>query len=231
MVRARILQHAPFEGPGSIETWLSSHAAEFAVTHLYAGDPLPDLTTLDLLIAMGGPMSVNDEATYPWLAEEKRYLRMAIDQGKAVLGICLGAQLIAAALGAPVTRNSVEEIGWFPVYALPIVGRQPVFQLPPELQVFHWHGETFGLPAGAIHLAHSAACTQQAFQFGERVIGLQFHLEMTEQTLAEMLAQDDSELVPAPWVQSPAEIMAAPPQRYERNQQVMDSILDYLVRT
>ena len=115
-------------------------------------------------------MSVNDEAQLPWLRDEKVFIASAIDQNKGVLGICLGAQLIANALGARVYPNTVKEIGWFPVFAEPA---QPgTFVFPKSTQAFHWHEETFDLPAGAVHLARSAVCRNQAFQFGTRAVGL-----------------------------------------------------------
>src|SRR5688572_8821838 len=147
-MRAYVLQHVPFEPLGHIEQWLTRAGAHIATVELFASQPLPAVADVDLLIAMGGPMSVNDEREYPWLVAEKRLIRDAIEAGRPVLGVCLGSQLIASALGARVYPNHVKEIGWFPVTATHD-GSQDVFRFPPSLQVFHWHGETFDLPEGA----------------------------------------------------------------------------------
>ena len=156
-MRAHWLQHVRFEGLGTIEPWLLAAGYEITGTAFFESSEMPPIGDVDLLIAMGGPMSVNDEQRYPWLIREKQYIRLAIDSGKPVLGICLGAQLIAAAMGAQVYANPVKEIGWFPVYGL-TSGRGSVFTFPPTIEVFHWHGETFYLPPGAVHLSRSAGC-------------------------------------------------------------------------
>jgi GMP synthase-like glutamine amidotransferase len=129
---------------GSIALWLAAHDAQITYTRFYQKPLLPDPKTHDLIIAMGGPMSVNDELELPWLRDEKRFIRSAIENGKPVLGICLGAQLIASALGSRVYRNPLKEIGWFPIEATP--GATEGFRFPPTCDVFHWHGETFDLP-------------------------------------------------------------------------------------
>ncbi len=178
-------------------------------------------------------MSVNDEELHPWLIAEKRFIAQAIRRGKAVLGVCLGAQLIAAALGARVYPNGEKEIGWFPVYSLPApetfpAEAVPSFRFPEESLVFHWHGETFDLPTGAVHLARSGACLNQAFQYGRRVVGLQFHLEMTPQAVHELVDDGRDELVPARCIQSEAEILSAPAERYAENNRLMAALLSFL---
>ena len=171
-MKVHVLQHVPFEGLGSMAAWLSDRGAEVQYTRFFASPDLPDPGNLDLVIAMGGPMSVNDEREYPWLAAEKAFIRETVRRGTAVLGVCLGAQLIAGALGAKVFPNAEKEIGWFPVEAVAADG--DVFRLPRKATVFHWHGETFDLPRGAVRIARSAGCENQAFQIGKNVIGLQF---------------------------------------------------------
>ena len=223
-MRAHYFQHVPFEGLGSMETWLRGAGYEIGVTRWYAGELAPDPAGIDLLIVMGGPMSVNDLGEHPWLAPETDFIRRWIGAGRPLLGVCLGAQLIASALGARVYPNRVKEIGWFPVTAVTPVPEN-AFRFPPEQTVFHWHGETFDLPTGAIHLARSAGCAHQAFQVGRNVIGLQFHLETTPETAAALIANCRAELVPAPYVQEDAALRAAPPEAYRAINALMARLL------
>ncbi|MBE0555639.1 MAG: amidotransferase, partial [Proteobacteria bacterium] len=228
-----VFQHVPFEGLGSIGPWLEERRAVVTVTRFFADAVLPEAGDVDLLIVMGGPMSVNDEGLHPWLVAEKRFIAQAIRRGKAVLGVCLGAQLIAAALGARVYSNPEKEIGWFPVYSLPSpetfpAEAVPPFRFPEESLVFHWHGETFDLPTGAVHLARSGACLNQAFQYGRKVAGLQFHLEMTPQAVRELVGEGSDELVSARCIQSEAEILSAPAERYAENNRLMAALLSFL---
>jgi GMP synthase-like glutamine amidotransferase len=226
-MKAHVFQHAPFEDLGSIRSWLDERGAEVSYTRCFAGDPIPALDGFEMVIAMGGPMSVNDEADLPWLRDEKRALRDAIASDIPVLGVCLGAQLIANALGARVYHNAVKEIGWFPVRALPRSGSS--FGFPPECDVFHWHGETFDLPEGATLLARSEACERQAFQFKRNVIGLQFHLEMTPDGARAMVENCRHELTPARYVQSEADLRAVPASRYGPCNELMRGVLTHLV--
>jgi GMP synthase-like glutamine amidotransferase len=225
-VRVLVLQHAPFEGPGSIALWLEAQHADVAYAQLFAGDLVPTVNDFDMLIAMGGPMSVNDEAHFPWLRAEKALVRDAVAAGIPVLGVCLGAQLIASACGARVYRNSLREIGWFPVQR--VAGATPAFRFPSEMTVFHWHGETFDLPAGATLLARSEGCEHQAFQIGRTVIGLQFHLEMTAEGVTALIDNCRAELVPDRYVQTEAALRAVPTSRYLEGQRVMQDVLAYL---
>ena len=225
-MKVHVFQHAPFESLGSIRFWLDQRGAEITYTRCYAGDRVPAIDDFDMLIAMGGPMSVNDEAELPWLKDEKLALRDAIERDVPVLGVCLGAQLIASALGARVYRSAEKEIGWFPIQALPGSGS---FDFPAECSVFHWHGETFDLPEGATLLARSEACEHQAFQIKQNVIGLQFHLEMTPDSTLAMIENCRHELVPDRYVQSEAELRAVPTSRYETANELMDQVLAHLV--
>ena len=227
-MRVQVLEHVSFEGVGSIEGWLRARGADVRYTRFHEAEhALPDARGLDLVIAMGGPMSVNDEATLPWLKAEKQFLRDAIGAGVAVLGVCLGAQLVASALGARVQRNARKEIGWFDVRATPA---PDAFRFPDRLLAFHWHGETFELPPGARRLASSDACLNQAFQLGTNVVGVQFHLETTPQSLDAMIGADRRELVEAAFVQSEAALRAVPASAYRRINEVMVELLDYLTR-
>lgn len=225
-MKVHVLQHVPFEGIGSMEPWLAAQQATIGYTRFYEPWSLPDTAGLDLIIAMGGPMSVNDEAELPWLSNEKRFIREAIQRGVPVLGICLGAQLIASALGASVYAGRQREIGWFDIEATP--GTDDGFLFPAHSTVFHWHGETFDLPKGAIRLARSAVCENQAFQFRQNVIGLQFHLETTPESMGAIVANCRHELVESTYVQSEATIRSVPPIAYARINRLMADVLNYL---
>lgn len=172
-------------------------------------------------------MSVNDEREFPWLVREKEFIRNAIQAGKPVLGICLGAQLIASAMGARVYPNRTREIGWFPVQGITPAGGN-TFRFPPALEVWHWHGETFDLPPGAVQLARSESCENQAFQLGPAVIGLQFHLEVTPETIRAMLRHGQAELTPAPGIQSAAAMLAVLPEKYRAANNLMAGVLSFL---
>ena len=226
-MRAHYLQHVSFEGLGSIESWLQAAGYEITNTRFFESVSLPDVNEVDLLIAMGGPMSVNDEGEFPWLAPEKQFIRDAIRLGKSVLGVCLGAQLIASAMGARVYRNHVKEIGWFSVQGVPSLGSS-TFRFPPSGKVFHWHGEMFDLPSGAARLARSEGCENQAFQLGRSVIGLQFHLETTPESAREIVAHCRAELLPSKYVQSEAAILAAAPEKYRTINNLMSEVLSFL---
>ena len=227
-MKAHYLQHVPFEGLGSIETWLASKRAAITVTKFFEDPALPSLDDFDLLIVMGGPMSVNDEANHPWLAAEKQFIRSAIEKDKAVIGICLGAQLIASAMGAAVRPNPEKEIGWLPVMAEPVSDADDRFSFPQELLVFHWHGETFDLPQGVVRLARSPACKNQAFQLNQRVIGMQFHLETTLDAARDIVHHCRDELQPARYVQSEAEILGVAESHYTAINAWMDAVLGFV---
>jgi GMP synthase-like glutamine amidotransferase len=226
-MNAHVLQHVPFEGIGSISDCLDRRGVTVTTTRFFESDPLPDLDGIDLVIAMGGPMSVNDEETLPWLVAEKAFIREAIDRGIAVLGICLGAQLIASACGAKVYPGRQREIGWFPIEA--VNAGPDALPFPDKAKVLHWHGETFDLPAGAVHLARSAACEHQAFQIGKRVLGLQFHPEVTPASLATMLEHSREDLVPGQFVQREKEILSAGEEDFARLGELTGRLLDGMV--
>ncbi len=226
-MRAHCLQHVPFEGLGSIESWLAGAGYDITWTRFFASPELPDPNAIDLLIILGGPMGVNDEDEYPWLVPEKHFIRDAIRSGTPVLGICLGAQLMATALGAKVFRNAHKEIGWFPIQAIPST-EASVFRFPASLEVFHWHGDTFDLPAGAVHLAKSDGCDNQAFQVDRSAIGLQFHLETTPDAARAIISNCREELIPSAYVQSEKEILSAPPEHYRAINNLMGDVLEYL---
>ncbi len=222
-MRAHYLQHVPFEGLGSIGPWLENAGYQITCSRLFESSELPPPDAMDLLVVMGGPMSVNDERDYLWLASEKHLIRQVVASGTPVLGICLGAQLIASAMGASVTASPEKEIGWFPVTAT--AGAAGTFRFPDTLRVFHWHGETFELPRGAVQLARGVACENQAFQLGDHVIGLQFHLETTPDSAREIIRHCEHELVAGPYIQSAAEMLSAPASAYQAINAVMADVL------
>ena len=226
-MRAHYLQHVPFEGLGSIESWLQNTGYEISSTQFFNTGVLPDIEEFDFLIVMGGPMSVNDEAEHPWLVTEKKFIRRTIEAGKPVLGICLGAQLIANALAGKVFSNLEKEIGWFPVEAVESESAS-VFRFPKETEVFHWHGETFNLPKGAVQIAKSKGCKNQALQISNNVIGLQFHLETTPHSAQAIVENCRDELVEGEYIQSEAEILSVSAERYSSINKVMGSVLKYL---
>jgi len=225
MLRAHVFQHAPFEGPANIGAWLLARGAALSTSRLWAGDLLPAPEVFDWLVVMGGSMNADEESRYSWLADEKRAIERAIAARKHVLGICLGSQLIARVLGAKVTRNRDVEIGWFPIEraqnaVASAVGRA----LPARAEVFHWHGDTFALPEGAVQLARSAACEQQGFAYGERVLALQFHPEMTPESVRAFAQSGADELVPGPFIQTQAEMLADTP-RFARLETLLEQLL------
>lgn len=224
-MRVRVLQHVPFEGIGSIQSWMDARGAEVFTTRLFEPSPLPALRDFDWLIVMGGPMSVNDESVHAWLPPEKRLIAQAIQAGKSVLGICLGAQLIASALGAGVIPNLHKEIGWFPVRRWPGADTKIARLFENGAEVFHWHGETFDLPTGAVGFLQSDACGNQAFLIGSQVVGLQFHLETTPQSAASLIENSRDELAAGPYIQTEAEMLARP-ERFARANMLMDSVLN-----
>ena len=185
-MRIAVLQHVEFEGPAALADWATARGFSLRLFHLYRDKSLPALSDFHMLAIMGGPMSANDEARFGWLGPETTLVREAIAAEKTVLGFCLGAQIIAKALGAPVYRGSAKEIGWFPVRRT--ASAHPLFDgLPDSFTPFHWHSETFDLPHEAKRLAKSEITETQAFAVGRRVLGLQFHMEATEESVRALL--------------------------------------------
>lgn len=230
-MRIQCLTHVPFEGPAGIADWAQARGHDIELAPLHAGAFPPGPATYDWLVVMGGPMGVADEDAFPWLASEKQAIRDAVGAGKTVVGICLGAQLIAEALGGRVYRNAHREIGWLPIELTPEGLESPLVGfLPQSLQVFHWHGDTFDLPPGAIHLARSGACPHQAFLYDGRVLGLQFHLESTPTSVRDLVTHCAEDLRPGPFVQSAQRMLSAGPADYGRINGALFGVLDRLAR-
>ncbi len=229
-MRIQCLQHVPFEGPAGIADWAKQRGHAIRVTPLFDGLLPPGQAEFDWLVVMGGPMGVHDEAEYAWLASEKAFIAASIAAGKTVIGVCLGAQLIADCLGARVYRNPDKEIGWFPIELTEAGQTSPITGfLPFALDVFHWHGDTFELPPGARHLARSAACEHQVFLYQDRVLGLQCHLESTPASVADIVANCADELLPARYVQTGQHILAAADADYARINGALFGMLDRLI--
>lgn len=222
-MRIHCLQHVPFESPGYIANWCDTRGHELVVTHLHADAPLPAPSEVEALVVMGGPMGVHDDGSHPWMKGEKQLIAAVLEAEKRVFGVCLGAQMIAHVSGARVYRNRFQEIGWFPVEATDEgVSR---LELPRTFMTFHWHGDTFQLPAGAVNVAHTDACEHQMFVIGERVIGIQFHLEVTPSDVASMCAHAGHDLPEGPYVQT-VDKMRNFTEDYESSHGLMVALLD-----
>jgi GMP synthase-like glutamine amidotransferase len=228
--RLHYLQHVPFEDPGRILTWAAQRGWVCTATHLYRGDVLPAVDAFDLLVVMGGPMGVMDEDRFDWLAAEKRFIRKTISAGRKAFGICLGAQLIAEALGAKVYRNHCREIGWFDI-TFTDAAQDTLLGPPPSptLPVFHWHGDTFDLPADTVHLARSPACANQAFLYDDRVLALQFHIESGLRHVDALCENCGEELTAdAPTIQSPADMRKLTAAHADAAHRLLEQWLDRL---
>ncbi len=191
-MKAIVLMHVESEGPGTLGTFLQNHGVEIETRKLYAKDPVPtEISGLDAVISMGGPMNVYEEDEYPFLKDETDFLRQAIDDGIPVMGVCLGAQMIAKACGKKVYRAPEEEVGWCEISLTEMAREDYLFKdLPSPLTVFQWHGDTFDVPDGGVLLASSEVCENQAFRY-KNAYGLQFHVEVTGDMLEEWFEDSD----------------------------------------
>jgi len=227
-MRIHYLQHVAFEGLGNIKDWAESRGHDLSGSRLFDGQIPSDADAFDCLIVMGGPMSVGDVQRYPWLIQEKKLIKLAIDQGKTVLGICLGAQLIAEVLGARVYANDFKEIGWFQIHITEQAKALPMFsRFPDTFPAFHWHGDTFSLPDGAVPIGRSSACANQGFIYADRVVALQFHLEPTQDGIERLVKKCANEMTGAHYIQTPQEILSDE-RRFEDINDLLNSFLDGL---
>jgi GMP synthase-like glutamine amidotransferase len=223
-MKIAILQHAAYEGPGEIAAWAARHGHSQTVHHLYRGDALPGPDGFDLLVVMGGEMNIYQYRDWPWLKPERELIRAALGGGKRVAGICLGAQLIADALGARVVQNAEHEIGWLPVRWTD--GARAVFpELGAASTVLHWHGDTFELPAGATRLAASEGCPEQGFLIGKKCLALQFHLEV-DPGLVRQFVEGQGQWPTGPYAQSPKVILRDAIAHHEKNRSLLHGMLD-----
>lgn len=225
-LRIHYIQHVRFEGLGNIEPWAVARGHQVTATRTFARDPFPTPEQYDWLIVMGGPMGAYDEDKHVWMADEKKTIRAAIDSGKRVLGICLGSQLIADVLGARVYPGPNKEIGWLPIEKSE-AGRAHLLlaKMPDPFTVFHWHGDTFDLPAGATLLASSAGTRHQAFIYGDCVVGLQFHLENSVETIDGMVEHCADELDTSHRYVQSADAIRAGLAHCEANTRVLEALL------
>lgn len=237
-LRVHYFQHIAGEGFGSCYDYFKQHHAQISATEFFALpvdfsleiEALPNIEDVDLLMIMGGTMSVNDEANYPWLKIEKRWLRRYLATGKPVIGLCLGGQLIANALGASVSKNRFQELGWTTVRRVPYTPKE-CFQVPDEIQVMQWHSETFEIPKGAIHLAENAVCRNQMYQIGSNVLGFQFHPEITPHALHLLLDTEEEGVAfkKSPYVQSFDELKKTTKEHYRLGNQLLNRAIDYVL--
>lgn len=226
-MKIHCIRHEPFEGLAYIEDWIREMNFPLSYTHTFRNEEFPEINSFDLLIVMGGTVSVYEEDKFTWLRKEKQCIRESIKAGKSILGICLGAQLVANVLHAKVYLGAKSEIGWFPL-KFDIEARRLLPFLPKEETVFHWHGDTFDIPHGAVNIGSSDTTPHQGFIYNNKIIALQFHCEMTPTSLENIVQGTSSELsITGPSVQSKNEIMANN-MRCSGNNRIIKHILEYL---
>jgi len=218
----------PFEELGIIFECAKDKNILVSRTAFFLDEALPDINSFDLLVVMGGPMGVYDEDKYNWLKSEKEFIKESIFSRKAVLGICLGAQLIAWALGAKVYKNSNKEIGWFPVRKNTKSDSKYTGIFPDQFYAFHWHEDTFDIPKGATPIGESDACKNQGFIYKERVMALQFHLESTQTGIESLIKNCGDELIKGPFIQQ-AEKLREDYKYIPESNLLMYNALDFLI--
>jgi GMP synthase-like glutamine amidotransferase len=207
-MRIHYIQNYELADLGTIRTWAIEKGFAITSTRMYENPAVPSVDEFDLLIILGGIMGAYDEDKYPWLSIEKQFIREAVKQDKYVMGICLGAQLIADALGGRAYPHSVKEIGWWPVQLTKEANDEPLFHgIPEDFFAFEYHGDTFDLPEGSVLMAIGKGCQNQAFLYGDKVIGLQFHPEFDEPALQEIVMKHGSEIAEDTYVQKPQEFL------------------------
>jgi GMP synthase-like glutamine amidotransferase len=230
-MHVQVVQHVPFEEPGLIAEWATAHGHSLGITRAWA-DEFPPPSHDVLLVVLGGPMGAADDEALQWLRSEKHFIAETISVGAPVLGVCLGAQIIATVIGGSIRRNRETEIGWYPVMLTPGGSSSPLFSEWPEATVVgHWHGDTFELPDGMQSLLSSAHCRNQAFVFDGRVVGLQFHLEWTPSLLANMVEACAEEFAePGDAITPAAELLAGIEAGQAERRELLFALLDRLAQ-
>ncbi|MFZ3066201.1 MAG: type 1 glutamine amidotransferase [Nitrospirota bacterium] len=208
-MKALILQNASHEGAGTIEDYFKKNNIAYTTVDLSKkGYKIPDPSGYNALIVMGGPMNVYETNEFPYLIEEEKIIKTAIEKNYLVLGICLGAQMMAKALGSKVTKGKTKEIGWYDINLTEDgIEDKALGPLGNKVKVFQWHGDTFDIPSGAVRLAGSELFVNQAFRYGKRAYALQFHLEVTEEIIKNWLKHGEEELKPLKGIIDPEKIV------------------------
>lgn len=237
-LKVHYFQHIAGEGFGSCHDYLKSLGAQISATEFFALpidlpleiEALPHVEDVDLLMIMGGPMSVNDEANFPWLKMEKRWIRRYLSLAKPAIGLCLGGQLIAHALGANVGRNSEQELGWSSVKRSTTISKD-YFQMPHEIEVLQWHSETFEIPKGAVRLAENEVCSNQIYQIGKNVLGFQFHPEITPHVLSSFIEYEEYEQqFPEKFPAQVGILRKSKQEQFLPGNLLLNSAIDYVLR-
>ncbi|PIQ44152.1 MAG: amidotransferase [Gammaproteobacteria bacterium CG11_big_fil_rev_8_21_14_0_20_46_22] len=230
-MRLHTIQHVPFEGLGHIRHWAEIKNASFSVSLPFQSVDFPHPDEFDVLVIMGGPMGVHDHDQHPWILNEKHFIEQALKAGKQVIGVCLGAQMIADVLGGTVTRNQLPEIGWFPIRWTDEAKAMPMFAGLPELStVYHWHFDAFSLPSGAVRLAYSEATENQAFLYGDQALALQCHLEMEPRVVQSLVSRFPEVLDTTQHYIQSAEVMLEDNARFEQSSHFLYQILNHFVK-
>lgn len=222
------LKHVSFEGLGSMENMFVERGCKLSRTCMYEDQSFPSAHDMDALIVMGGPMGIGDDHQYPWLSLEKEFIESVIKRDIPVLGICLGAQLIANVLGAAVVKNAHEEIGWFPVNRTKELIDSRLEQLPLRFDAMHWHGDTFDIPEGASNFISSAACPNQGFIYGDSALALQFHLEMLPSHVQTIYQECGDPEKTGAYINGLTD-MLAPADKFQQAHKILENVLEAFI--
>lgn len=228
-MKIHCIQHVPFETPAFIQTWAEKRGHHINIQPINNNTEFPKQEDFDFLVVMGGPMSVHDEDQFPWLLEEKAFIQTAVRHHKYILGICLGAQILAETLGEQVIKNPQKEIGWFPISKTMDKKHKILDALPDRFTAFHWHGETFSIPENMFSIGQSEACQNQGF-FNNHILALQFHLESTRESVQSLIENCGDELVQGKYIQKIDVILKESDKYMNKSNLILESLLDNFLR-